>query len=385
MTIGIDQLTFFVPPYYVDMAELAVARETDPAKYKIGIGQDQMAVGPTSQDIITYAANAASAILTPADLATIDLVVVGTESSVDESKAAAVVLHRLLGVQPFARAFEIKEACYGATAGLQLAKDYVTLHPTRKALVIGADIAKYGLHSGGEPTQGAGAIAMLIAANPRILALEDDNVMLTEDVYDFWRPTHHTYPLVDGQLSNATYIAAFAKVWAEHAARTNLTLADYRALAFHIPYTKMGKKALLPVLENADDPTKTRLLAAYDASITYSRRVGNLYTGSLYLGLISLLENSPTLAAGDKIGLFSYGSGAVAEFFSGTLVDSFEKHLHADYHRALLNNRTQLSVAAYEKMFAASIEPNTSYTFDDPLPFSLCAIENNIRHYRDRA
>lgn len=44
------------------------------------------------------------------------MVIVGTESGIDESKASAVVLHRLLGIQSFARAFEIKEACYAGTS-----------------------------------------------------------------------------------------------------------------------------------------------------------------------------------------------------------------------------------------------------------------------------
>ena len=52
-------------------------------------------------------------------------------------------------------------------------------------MVVAADIAKYGLNSGGEPTQGAGAVAMLVASEPRILALKEDNVMLTQDIYDF--------------------------------------------------------------------------------------------------------------------------------------------------------------------------------------------------------
>lgn len=55
-------------------------------------------------------------------------------------------------------------------------------------------------------------------------------------------------------------------------------------------------------------------MARYEESIRYSRRIGNLYTGSLYLGLTSLLENSKSLQPGDRIGLFSYGSGAVSEF-----------------------------------------------------------------------
>jgi hydroxymethylglutaryl-CoA synthase len=381
MTIGIDQLNFFVPPYFIDMAELADARNVDSGKFKIGIGQDQMAVNPISQDIITFAANAAAPILTDADRQAINLVIVGTESSIDESKAAAVVLHRLMGIQPFARSFEIKEACYGATAGLQMAKNYIALHPEKKALVVATDIAKYGLNSGGEPTQGAGAVAMLISNNPRILALKDDNVSLTQDIYDFWRPTSHQYPLVDGPLSNQTYIDAFSQVWQEHKRQTGLDFSDYTAFAFHIPYTKMGKKALLANIAEETPIEQERLLERYEESIVYSRRIGNLYTGSLYLGLISLLENSKALKAGDQIGLFSYGSGAVAEFFTGELVSGYADHLRKAEHLALLDSRHQLAIAEYEKMFTETLDINQDQAFQDQLLYSIKAIKNTIREY----
>ena len=57
------------------------------------------------------------------------------------------------------------------------------------------------LTQAGEPTQGAGAVAMMISHEPSILTLNDDAVAYTEDVYDFWRPTGHKYPLVAGALS----------------------------------------------------------------------------------------------------------------------------------------------------------------------------------------
>ena len=44
MKVGIDKLGFFVPSTFVDMRDLAEARNVDPAKFQIGIGQDEMAV-----------------------------------------------------------------------------------------------------------------------------------------------------------------------------------------------------------------------------------------------------------------------------------------------------------------------------------------------------
>lgn len=383
MNVGIDKINFFVPPYYLDMVDLAHAREVDPNKFTIGIGQDQMAVSKKTHDVVTFAASAAKEILEPEDLQAIDMVIVGTESGIDESKASAVVLHRLLGVQPFARSFEIKEACYGATAGIQFAKTHIQANPESKVLVIASDIARYGLRSGGEPTQGAGAVAMLLTANPRILTFENDNLMLTQDIYDFWRPLGHAYPMVDGHLSNQVYIDSFKKVWQAHCERNQASISDYAAISFHIPYTKMGKKALLAVFADEVETEQERVMARYEESIVYSRRIGNLYTGSLYLGLISLLENSSHLSAGDRIGLFSYGSGAVSEFFSGRLVAGYENQLNKEAHTQLLDQRQKLSIEEYEAIFTDSLEIDQDAAFSDDLPYSIREIKNTIRYYKE--
>lgn len=385
MTIGIDQIDFYVPKFYVDMAKLAEARNVEPNKFLIGIGQTEMSVSPVSQDIVSMGANAAKNIVTEEDKKQISMVIVATESAIDSAKASAVQIHNLLGIQPFARCFEMKEACYAATPAIQLAKDYLANRPNEKVLVIASDTARYGLNSGGEPTQGVGAVAMMITHNPRILAFNDDAVAYTEDVYDFWRPTGHSYPLVDGALSKDAYIRSFQQSWTEYAKRTNKTLADFASLCFHVPFTKMGKKALDSILtDEISDETKERLTEGYEAATYYNRYVGNIYTGSLYLSLISLLETR-TFEAGQSIGLFSYGSGSVGEFFSGTLVTGYQDALNIDGHKALLNNRTELSVADYESYFARfdNLEFNHDIELADEQNaiFYLNEINDNIRHY----
>lgn len=383
MKVGIDRLSFFIPNLYLDMTELAKRRGDDPAKYHIGIGQDQMAVNRVSEDIVTLGANAASKIVTDEDRELIDMVIVGTESGIDHSKASAVIIHHLLKVQPFARSFEVKEACYGGTAALHMAKEYVKNHPERKVLVIASDIARYGLASGGEVTQGVGAVAMMITKDPRILSLEDDSTFLTEDIYDFWRPNYSQFPVVDGPLSNSTYIESFQKVWNHHKDITGLTLEDYTALSFHIPYTKMGKKALQSVLDQADEETQARLLARYEESIHYSRRIGNLYTGSLYLGLISLLENSQALKAGDRLGLFSYGSGAVSEFFTGYLEEGYQEFLFTKEHQEMLDTRQAITVDQYEEIFNETLPQKSEQAeYSSTVPFSIYKVENDIRYYK---
>ena len=52
-------------------------------------------------------------------------------------------------------------------------------------------------------------------------------------------------------------------------------------------------------------------------SLKVATNVGNMYTPSLYGGLIShMISNSADQLAGQKIGLFSYGSGLASSFFS---------------------------------------------------------------------
>ena len=384
MNIGIDKINFYVPKYYVDMAKLAEARQVDPNKFLIGIGQTEMAVSPVNQDIVSMGANAAKDIITDEDKKNIGMVIVTTESTIDNAKAAAVQIHNLLGIQPFARCFEMKEACYAATPAIQLAKDYLAQRPNEKVLVIASDTARYGINSGGEPTQGAGAVAMMISHEPSILTLNDDAVAYTEDVYDFWRPTGHKYPLVAGALSKDAYIKSFQESWNEYARRQGKTLSDFESLCFHVPFTKMGKKALDSIIDNADETTQERLKSGYEDAVYYNRYVGNIYTGSLYLSLISLLETRD-LKGGQTIGLFSYGSGSVGEFFSATLVDGFEKHLDIEGHKALLNNRTEVSVEEYESFFKRFDDLEFNHDIEqsdkDNNLFYLKDINDDIREY----
>jgi len=384
MNIGIDKINFYVPKYYVDMAKLAEARQVDPNKFLIGIGQTEMAVSPVNQDIVSMGANAAKDIITDEDKKNIGMVIVATESTIDNAKAAAVQIHNLLGIQPFARCFEMKEACYAATPAIQLAKDYLAQRPNEKVLVIASDTARYGINSGGEPTQGAGAVAMMISHEPSILTLNDDSVAYTEDVYDFWRPTGHKYPLVAGALSKDAYIKSFQESWNEYARRQGKTLSDFESLCFHVPFTKMGKKALDSIIDNADETTQERLKSGYEDAVYYNRYVGNIYTGSLYLSLISLLETRD-LKGGQTIGLFSYGSGSVGEFFSATLVDGFEKHLNIEGHKALLNNRTEVSVEEYESFFKRFDDLEFNHDIEqsdkDNNLFYLKDINDDIREY----
>ncbi|WP_277631259.1 hydroxymethylglutaryl-CoA synthase [Atopococcus tabaci] len=385
MEIGIDKIGFYTPHFYVDMEKLAHARDTDPGKYLVGIGQEKMAVAPTTQDSVTMAANAALEILDDEDKQAVDMVLFGTETGVDHSKSGAVWVHHLAGIQPRARAVELKQACYGATAAIQLAMGHIALNPESKVLVLGSDIAKYGLRSGGEPTQGAGAVALLISANPRILALDKEQALLTEDIMDFWRPIHSDKAFVDGKFSNESYIKFFTTVWNEYKEKTGRTLDDMAAICFHLPYTKMGRKAFRAIIDEASEEVQESLKERYEESIAYNKVVGNIYTGSLYLSLLSLLEQGEELTEGARIGLFSYGSGAVGEFFSGTLKAGYQQYMLGEKHQEMLDNRKELSIEEYEDIFEQSLPTDGSAieleVEEDPAPVVLAGVRDEIREY----
>ncbi|MES5088273.1 hydroxymethylglutaryl-CoA synthase [Gardnerella vaginalis] len=418
--VGIDRITFATPNCYLSMKDLAIARGIDPNKFTIGIGQSQQAVPPNHQDIVTLGAQAALPLLPYIDNSRLKMVIVGTESGVDASKSSALYIHRLLDLSPWVRCVEVKEACYGGTAALMMARDYVLTHPSAQVLVIAADIARYGVGTPGEVTQGAGAVAMLVSENPHVLQINDDSVVKSAEIQDFWRPVYQSTALARGKFSTEQYIRMFCDVWQRYSAENDCNFNDFEAICFHLPYTKMGLKALQAGLEensgaSLTGDTREHLLARYQDSTQYSRRIGNIYTGSLYLGLISLLDydyfrnscDSSTVACdlssatrtnesqtclspllpGQKIGLFSYGSGAVAEFFSATLVPDWRSALFSNQHLKSLNNRTQLSVSQYEEMFnsAAPYSPQdfvSSQENRSGARFVLDSIKSQERNYR---
>ncbi|AKP03358.1 hydroxymethylglutaryl-CoA synthase [Companilactobacillus pabuli] len=381
MDIGIDKIGFYVPKDYIDIVELAKRRDVDPNKFTIGIGQDKQAVPLPHQDAVTMAASSADSILTDDDKKNLGMMIVGTESSVDESKSTAAFLMDLLDLPEDIRAYEIKQACYGATAGLQTAYDFVSLNPDKKVLVIATDIARYGIKTPGEVTQGAGSVAMLISQNPRVLKLNHESVYMTKNVGDFWRPTFSKTAFARGKFSNEIYVNFFETLWTKFQNKYSVTADDFSTMLFHIPYTKMGTKALRTLEGKVSDEKYAELTDHYQNSIKFSRDVGNLYTGSLYLGLLSYLVNGAQ--ADENVLMFSYGSGAVGELFSAKIQPDFEQVINKQALVDMLNNRQKISIDEYEKIYQIEYKNDTIVdptTISDK--FYLSEIKENERIYK---
>ena len=354
MQVGIDKIGFYTPNKYVDMVDLANARNEDPNKFLIGIGQEKMSVADETQDAVSMGINATLDYLDEIDKDKVGLMIFGTESSVDQSKSASLFVKTALKLPPEVRTFEVKEACFGLTAALMMATDFVRLHPKQTAIVIGSDIARYGINTSGEVTQGAGSISMLIKADPSILSLNEGHSAYSDDINDFWRPNNSKTALVDGKYSTQVYLDFFTKTFEDYKKQKQLQTSDFDALIYHLPFTKMGLKANRLALADQNEVVSKKLSQTFEASKHLSANVGNIYTASLYLSLLSLLQNSE-LKANNLIGLFSYGSGAMAEFFTGNVVEGFEKQLQPEKVQARLNSRKKLTVPEYETIFTKAL------------------------------
>jgi hydroxymethylglutaryl-CoA synthase len=375
MQVGIDAIGLAVPPLTLELASLARARNVEPAKFIDGLGTSRIAIPPSDEDTVTLAVRAAKSALDRAGVhpSAIGLCIVGTETAVDHSKPVTAFVHGLLGLPAACRIYETKHACYGATAGLQTALDWIRAGSARgkKALIIGSDIARYGLRTPGEPTQGAGAIALLVSEAPRLVAFERGNVgTFARDVNDFWRPLYSKDAVVDGHYSVTCYLEALEGAYRAYveacAERSEGPFSDrFGAIAYHVPYGKMAIKAhkhLRKIEGDTEAGTTTSFERLVAPGLVLPRLVGNIYTGSLYLALASALSETKDDLTNRPIALFSYGSGSCAELFSGVVQRGAQDFARGSGWRALLDGQRVIDVAEYESIMNAREAMDTRAT-----------------------
>lgn len=364
--VGIDTLSFYTSHYALDLELLAKKRGVDPNKYHIGLGHRKMSVPSPDEDVVTMGANAGERAIRSIDPSSIEMLLFATESGIDQSKAAGIYIHDLLGLPERCRVIELKQACYSATIALQLALSFLRQHSDKKVLLIASDISRYGLKTPGESSQGCGAIAMVLSANPRILALEPEYGVVTENVMDFWRPNYADAALVEGKYSSKLYLSMLEKTWQQYSDLSGRNFADHAHYCYHTPVPKLVEKAHLHLAKlNGYENLSDELLQQHiHFSLEYGRKIGNSYTASLYIGLASLLDLTIEDLSGQRIGFYSYGSGCVAEYFSGVVQPGYEKMLDTRHHQQMLIERKALSYEEYEAF----------YLFQYPQDGTLCEI-----------
>ncbi|CAG8596787.1 7948_t:CDS:10 [Ambispora leptoticha] len=368
--IGILAVEIYFPKRYVEQTELEKFDGVSSGKYTIGLGQTRMGVCDDREDINSIALTVVQNLVEKYKISYKDIgrLEVGTETIIDKSKAVKTVLMQLFteSGNTDVMGIDTTNACYGGTAALFNAVHWVesSWWDGRYALVVAGDIAVYA--SGpARPTGGAGCIALLIGPNAPIVLESGLCGTHMEHAWDFYKPDLSSeFPVVDGHVSNSFYLKSLDTcynryieklVTKDKSAKPNLGSFDY--VLFHVPYCKLVQKAFARLhfndfVRNPDDQkfqsvshfkginieeslvskdlekafvnlskgeyTKNVLPALFIAT-----QNGNMYTASLYGSLASLLGEVPSeQLVGKRIGLFSYGSGLAATFFSMKIVDS---------------------------------------------------------------
>jgi len=285
---GISGVAVDLPPYRVDLEKWCEWTGASWPKIAAVIGHAFRIPGP-SQSVYTMAANAALKLIRNygIDPGSISLLALGTESSNDNSAGAIIVKGMLnqglgqLGLPPLSRYCEvpeIKHACLGGVYALKNAVRHCLLEDT-KAIVVCSDLALYSRGSSGEPTQGAGAVALLVERNPALASLELGHTGRASDyrITDFRKPlldgerrprSNLHYPVFNGLYSTYCYLEQVANALKHLYGRRGVSPAQWleglRAVFFHRPYLRMPHNAYALVrlcAEGLSNGRNSRLLA----------------------------------------------------------------------------------------------------------------------------
>ncbi|GAA5997775.1 hydroxymethylglutaryl-CoA synthase [Rhodotorula paludigena] len=365
--VGVHAIDLYFPLRCIDEADLERFDGVAAGKYTIGLGAERMAFCDDREDINSFLLTVTKSLLDkyqipPSSIGRID---VGTETLLDKSKSVKTLLMDLFPGNTDIEGIDSKNACYGGTAALFNACNWVesSSWDGRYALVVAGDIAIYA-EGGARPVGGAGACAMLIGPDAP-LVLEPVHGTHMANVYDFYKPhLSSEYPEVDGPLTQTCYPTALEMSYDHFRTKESkrlgnakgdkkdVSIDDFDYFCFHSPYGKLVQKGFARLLYNdyLSNPSAEKFAtvpshigelerstttlnkevektfvalssadfkAKVGPSTTTSRKLGNMYAGSLYGAFASLLDSvDAATLQGKRIAMYSYGSGLAASFFS---------------------------------------------------------------------
>lgn len=372
--VGIEALNVYAGVAKLDLSVLAAARGLDPIRFEKLMMQEKSVAMPY-EDPVSYAVNAAKPLvdmMSEVEKQSIELLIVCTESGIDFGKSISTYVHDYLKLSRHCRLFEVKQACYSGTAGLQMAVNFVlseTSARNAKALVIASDISRFWPTNEtdsmledwayAEPSSGAGAVALLVSNQPRLFQMDVGcSGYYSYEVMDTARPIPDS-EFGDPDLSLLSYLDCCENAYRHYEA--NVLDVDYQDtfgyLAFHTPFGGMVKGAHRAMMRKF----KTRHSDAIEhdfnrrvmPSLRYCQQVGNIMGGTLYLALASLLDHS-VINSPQRIGMFSYGSGCCSEFFSGIVTPNAQRLLAEKKINQHLATRYPLTIEQYKKVLQSS-------------------------------
>ncbi len=274
-TAGISALSVYVPALRVPLEAWCEWTGNPWEKVRNVVGRSFRVPGP-HENVYTMAANAVLRLIRDNDIdpSRVGFLGLGTESSTDNAAGAVIVRGMVdraleeLGKPRLSRNLEVpefKHACLGGVYALKSAIRYVSCDGADKlAIVVAADVAEYERGSSGEQTQGAGAVALLIEREPKLLGVDLARAGSASDYRgpDFRKPFarhfHEGYaertkrlndfPVFSGRYSTYAYldetVHAVEAMLGHVEGRAGQFYRDVTALFFHRPYHHMPIQAM---------------------------------------------------------------------------------------------------------------------------------------------
>ncbi|POR04123.1 hypothetical protein AU468_03890 [Alkalispirochaeta sphaeroplastigenens] len=387
--VGISDMALFVPTPKIDLSTLLTTRAAADPRFERRL---RLAIESTNQvsmrfpapweDPVTLAAQAADELLrrgnTEQDRArSLRFLVTGTETSVDMSKPISAYVQGALqrnglDLPQTLSTFQVQHACAGGTLALMSVASLLgtTGRPGDRGLVMCTDIARYETPSTAEITQGAGAVAMLVEENPRLLELNLASTgFSSSDVDDFFRPLGSVTARVKGRYSVDCYNEALETAFLDHCARAGTdparTLKETDLFVVHVPFHKMALMGMSRLVERhlGTSPAETKEFLQerhFQSGIEAIRHIGNTYSASAFVSLMFTLaerhrEEGDALV-GRKILLASYGSGNTMSVFSLTVAPEAPQVLATWDMERVLQEARPASFAEYQS-FVGEVPP----------------------------
>lgn len=369
MAVGIEAINIFCGCTTLDLNILADHRQLDRTRFENLLVKEKT-VALAYEDPVTYAVNAAGPLLkalSDADKHKIELLITCTESGIDFGKSLSTYVHQYLSLNRRCRLFEIKQACYSGTAGLQTAVNFILSNasPGAKALVIATDISRIKMPDNtdilpdgwafAEPSGGAGAVAMLVGADAEVFQLDvGASGYYGYEVMDTCRPIPDA-EVGDSDLALLSYLdcceASFKEYSAKVADVNYKSTFDY--LSFHTPFGGMVKGAHRMLMRKIARASAKEIEADFkqrvEPGLHYCQRVGNIMGGTVFLALASTV-NYGDFSTPRRVGIFSYGSGCCSEFYSGIVTPAGQKLVQETVGARELSLRYKLNISQYESL-----------------------------------
>jgi polyketide biosynthesis 3-hydroxy-3-methylglutaryl-CoA synthase-like enzyme PksG len=373
INVGIEAMNAFGGTVFLDVMELAQHRKLDSTRFS-NLLMKEKAVALPYEDPVTFAVNAAKPLvdsLSDQEKGRIELLISCTESGIDFGKSLSTYIHHYLGLNRNCRLFEIKNACYSGTAGLQMAVNFILSQasPGAKALVVATDISRFMVEAGSEiltedwsyaePSAGAGAVAVLVSENPYVFQVDvGANGYYGYEVMDTCRPSPDS-EAGDADLSLLSYLDCCEHAFLEYKKR--VVDVDYKNsfqyLTFHTPFGGMVKGAHRAMMRKMTQSKPPEVEEDFNKRVmpgmTYCQRFGNIMGATSFLSLASTIDNGQ-FNSPKRLGCFSYGSGCCSEFYSGVVTPEGQERQRRFGIEKQLNERYRLSMDEYHKILTGS-------------------------------